>query len=53
MFLQNRECPPGLSIAQANRVTSKQSLNSDMLLKRKVGWVHAENLYSEILIIII
>ncbi|PRQ32931.1 putative proteasome component Ecm29 [Rosa chinensis] len=32
-----RECPPGLSIAQANRVTARQSLNSDMLLTRKLG----------------
>ena len=53
MPLENRECPPGLSIAQANWVTAKQSLSSDILLKRKVGLVQAEILYSVIPIITI
>ncbi|KAJ7960514.1 Proteasome-associated ECM29-like protein [Quillaja saponaria] len=30
-------CPPGLSITQANRVTGKQQLQSDVLLERKLG----------------
>ncbi|KAB2615279.1 proteasome-associated protein ECM29-like protein [Pyrus ussuriensis x Pyrus communis] len=32
-----RECPPGLSIAQTNRVTGKQPLKNDILLTRKLG----------------
>lgn len=29
-------CPPGLSIAQTNRVIGKQSLNIDIVSQRKV-----------------
>ncbi|KAM1056746.1 hypothetical protein ACFX2I_030121 [Malus domestica] len=32
-----RECPPGLSVAQTNRVTGKQPLKNDILLTRKLG----------------
>lgn len=32
-----RECPPGLSIAQTHRVTARQSLKSEILLTRKLG----------------
>lgn len=39
LMLHNRECPPGLSIAQTNRVTGKQPLKNDILLTRKVNLV--------------
>ncbi|XP_065626874.1 uncharacterized protein LOC112035785 [Quercus suber] len=34
---QSGGCPPGLSIAQANRVSGKHQLKSDMLLMTKLG----------------
>ncbi|KAM4096438.1 hypothetical protein ACJW30_08G104900 [Castanea mollissima] len=34
---QSGGCPPGLSIAQASRVSGKHQLKSDMLLMRKLG----------------
>ncbi|XP_060667830.1 uncharacterized protein LOC107410333 isoform X2 [Ziziphus jujuba] len=34
---QSRGCPPGLSIAQTNRVIGKQPLVIDILVKRKLG----------------
>uniref|UniRef100_A0A2N9FXH9 Proteasome component Ecm29 N-terminal domain-containing protein n=1 Tax=Fagus sylvatica TaxID=28930 RepID=A0A2N9FXH9_FAGSY len=34
---QSGGCPPGLSIAQANRVSGKHLLKSDILLMRKLG----------------
>ncbi|GAV92835.1 Ecm29 domain-containing protein, partial [Cephalotus follicularis] len=34
---QSGGCPPGLSIAQTNRVTGKHPLQSDILLMRKLG----------------
>ncbi|XP_062171204.1 uncharacterized protein LOC133876988 [Alnus glutinosa] len=37
---QSGGCPPGLSIAQANRVAGKHQLKSDMLLMRKLGIVN-------------
>lgn len=37
MFLYSGGCPPGLSIAQASRVSGKHQLKSDMLLMRKVN----------------
>jgi hypothetical protein len=37
MFLYSGGCPPGLSIAGANRVAGKHQLKSDMLLMRKVS----------------
>ena len=36
MFLCSGGCPSGLSIAQANRVSGKHLLKSDILLMRKV-----------------
>ena len=41
MPLCSRECPPGLSISQTNRVAGKQSLDRDILLMRKVKfWMY-------------
>jgi len=37
MFLCSGGCPPGLSIAQASRVSGKNQLKSDMLLTTKVN----------------